>query len=51
MSDDRWTWLASLDQTVSYRSLLAHVEPGSAPEVAPALPQWIRRALETDRRD
>ncbi len=42
------TPLAFLNQAVSYRSLLAHVEPGSAGELAPALPDWLRRALATD---
>jgi len=42
------TPLTFLNQAVSYRSLLAHVEPGSAGELAPALPDWLRRALAAD---
>lgn len=37
--------LACLNQAVSYRSILASVEPGSAAELAGALPDWLRRAL------
>jgi hypothetical protein len=32
------TPLAFLNQAVGYRSILANVEPGSAAELAPALP-------------
>jgi hypothetical protein len=37
--------LTFLNQAISYRSILANVEPGSAAELAPALPEWLRRAL------
>lgn len=37
--------LTALNHAISYRSILANVEPGSAAELAPALPDWLRRAL------
>jgi hypothetical protein len=40
--------LTALNHAISYRSILANVEPGSAEELVPALPEWLRRALEAD---
>ena len=40
--------LTALNHAISYRSILANVEPGSAEELAPALPDWLRRALATE---
>ena len=40
--------LTSLNQAISYRSIFSSVEPGSAAELAGALPQWLRRALAVD---
>ena len=37
--------LASLNQAVSYRHILANVEPGSAQEFEWALPFWLRKVL------
>jgi hypothetical protein len=39
--------LASLNQAVSYRHILANVEPGSAQELEWALPFWLRKVLLT----
>ncbi len=40
--------LAALNQAISYLSILANVEPGSAAELEPALPDWLRRAIAPD---
>jgi Ser/Thr protein kinase RdoA (MazF antagonist) len=37
--------LASLNQAVSYRSILANVEPGTASELEPMTGRWLRRGL------
>jgi aminoglycoside phosphotransferase (APT) family kinase protein len=37
--------LAALNQAVSYRSILANVERGTAPELEPMGAQWLRRGL------
>ena len=38
--------LVSLNQAISYRSIIDSVEPGTAPDLEPALPWWLRKALE-----
>lgn len=38
--------LASLNQAVSYRYILANVEPGSTQELEWALPFWLRKVLD-----
>ncbi len=40
--------LASLNQAVSYRHIAANVEPASVQQLESALPDWLRRVLETD---
>lgn len=40
--------LACLNQAMSYRSIIANVEPGAAADLVPALPSWLRRALAAD---
>ena len=45
---DLWRFaepLASLNQAVSYRSILGSVERGTAPELEPWTAHWLRRAL------
>lgn len=37
--------LASLNQAVSYRSIVDNIEPESAPELEPMIAVWLRRAL------
>ena len=41
--------LASLNQAVSYRAILANVEPGTATELEPMVAQWLRRGLAAAR--
>ena len=41
--------LASLNQAVSYRSILANVERGTASDLEPMTAVWLRRALEAAR--
>jgi hypothetical protein len=40
--------LASLNQAVSYRFILANVEPGAAHEFEWAIPYWLRKVLAAD---
>jgi iron complex transport system ATP-binding protein len=40
--------LASLNQAVSYRSILEHVEAGTAADLEPMLPYWLRKALAAE---
>jgi hypothetical protein len=37
--------LASLNQALSYRSIIENVEPGTGGGLESMLPRWIRRAL------
>jgi Phosphotransferase enzyme family len=37
--------LASLNQAISYRSIIDNLEPGTGEELEPMLPWWLRKAL------
>jgi hypothetical protein len=41
--------LASLNQAISYRSIVDHVEPGTADDLEAMIPYWLRKALAASR--